>query len=154
VQVKDMAVHFEGTIIGKKHDSRGYVLSIVVQPDDIPEAILRDYISTRYMIAMVRIGDDELPVAHESTIREHKALAMSHTLCRDQKFQHWMFTNYSDASDYLGEMSDEDRVTKILYRLLDIESRSELKNNKTAMERFFELVDEFKWDKPRGDPWD
>ena len=55
-------IQFEGIKTGLKQSKDGYMLSLAVHPDDLPDNLIRDFVGARYMVVMVRIGDDEQPV--------------------------------------------------------------------------------------------
>ena len=39
-----------------KQDRTGYVLTLSLHPDDVPDEILRDFVGARYQVVMVRLG--------------------------------------------------------------------------------------------------
>ena len=58
------ALQFEAVKIALKQDRSGYVLTLNLHPDEIPDELLRDFVGSRYGVAMVRINDDETPVIY------------------------------------------------------------------------------------------
>jgi len=52
-----MALQFEARKVALKQDRTGYVLTISIHPDEIPEELLRDFVGSRYGCALVRIQD-------------------------------------------------------------------------------------------------
>ena len=54
-----MAMQFECRKVALKQDRSGFVLTLSIHPDEIPEELLRDFVGSRYGVAMVRIQDDE-----------------------------------------------------------------------------------------------
>ena len=51
-----MPLQFEARKIALKQDRTGFVLTLSMHPDEVPEEILRDFVGTRYGCALVRIS--------------------------------------------------------------------------------------------------
>jgi len=54
-----MPLQFECRKVALKQDRTGFVLTLALHPDEIPEELLRDFVGSRYGCVMVRIQDDE-----------------------------------------------------------------------------------------------
>lgn len=120
-----MPLQFEARKVALKQDRTGYVLTLSLHPDEIPDELLRDFVGARYACAMVRIQDDESPTPYENRVQK------AAILCKRENF--WEFfsvTNENEAAD-------------ALCRYLGIESRAELNGNKAAQEAFDKLVKEY-----------
>ena len=135
---------FEALCMAFKKDGPGWSITLRVQnrdlfhPDGMPFQILTDQLgSGRYMIAMVKIGEDEQPVTPKSVSEGETAVAAAGRLCRNEKFQ----TFLRDIGAAV-EVS-EDGAKLALYDHCRIASRSQLKDNKPARDMFFDLVKEF-----------
>jgi len=113
-----MALQFEARKIALKQDRNGFILTLAIHPDELPEEMFRDFVGARYGCAMVRIEDDESAKSYNNRVQR---AAM---LCRDMSFQEW-----------LGVASEEEAAINLCLRL-GIESRSELNGNRKAQERF------------------
>ena len=50
---------FEGVKVAIKQDKTGYVLTLSIHPDEIPDEVLRDFVGSRYQVVMVRLNTDE-----------------------------------------------------------------------------------------------
>jgi hypothetical protein len=120
-----MPLQFEARKVALKQDRSGYVLTLSLHPDEIPEELLRDFVGSRYACALVRINDDETPVEYKN--RTQKAAI----LCKDEGFQ-----AFSGAHS-------EDEAAEMLCKHLGISSRSELNGNMTAAAAFDELVKKY-----------
>lgn len=118
-------LNFEGVKVGLKQDKTGYVLTLSMHPDDIPDELIRDFVGARYQVVMVRIGDNEQPISAEMYAGD-KAIRIAGWLCREPKF--WKFLHHDDR--IIDE--DEEEATEWLRSYLDIQSRSELKTNREA----------------------
>jgi len=141
------AFHVEAKLHAFRKTQDGVVVSFVVSPIDMPQALALDPLGTRYMLALCAIGDDELPVspaspaAHvaekgDSTTvasvvkpageprdrRPWETLSPSQQagiLCSDRGFQKF-------ASEKTGWACDEEDAAAWLRAELDITSRKEL----------------------------
>lgn len=134
-------IQFEGVKVALKQDKTGYVLTLSMHPDDIPEDLLRDFVGARYQVVMVRIGADESPLNREEFVGD-KYVRTAGLLCRDPKF--WRYL-YDDGQIFEEE---EEMATDWLRNYLDIQSRSELKTNEPARILFNKLMKEFnEWNK-------
>lgn len=120
-----MALQFEGRKVALKQDRSGFVLTLSIHPDEIPEELMRDFVGARYACALVRIQDDESPTPYNNRVQT------AAILCKRENF--WAF---------LG-VGGEDKAAEALCRYLGIESRAELNGNKVAQARFDEMVQEY-----------
>ena len=58
-------IQFEGIKTSLRQTKDGYSLTLSVHPDDLPDDLMRDFVGSRYMVVMVRIGDNEQPLNRE-----------------------------------------------------------------------------------------
>jgi hypothetical protein len=130
-------LQFEGVKVALKQDKTGYVLTLSLHPDDIPEELLRDFVGARYQVVMVRVGADEGPLNREAEFIGEKYVRTAGLLCRDPKF--WKYL-YDDGQIFEEE---EEMATDWLRHYLNITSRSELKTNEPARILFSKLLKEF-----------
>jgi hypothetical protein len=121
-----MALQFEARKVALKQDRTGYVLTLSLHPDEIPEELLRDFVGARYGCALVRIQDDESPTEYSNRVQQ------AGMLCRSEDFQ-----------NFFGEL-DEASTAAELCKRCGISSRSELNGNKQAQQLFDDIVMEFK----------
>jgi hypothetical protein len=120
-----VALQFEARKVALKQDRTGYVLTLSLHPDEIPVELLRDFVGARYAVAVVRIQDNEEPVAYNNRVKQ------AGILCKSKQF--WNFCS----------VDCEDDAAKYVCVECGIESRSELNGNKRAQELFDELVKEY-----------
>ena len=127
-------VQFEAVKISMTQSSDGVVLKLAIHPDDLSAKLFADYVGSRYMVAMVKILDDEQPESKPDDIQRLKDSCCA--LCRNDKFQSWLLrdqdieVNENNAVIYLREQ-------------LSISSRSELTTNKNARAAFNDMREEF-----------
>ena len=130
-----MALQFEARKIALKQDRTGFVLTLVLHPDEVPVEILRDFVGARYACALVRIQDDESPTQYTNRV------AKAGMLCRDPDFQEFLLCdNETDAAH-------------MLCKRCGIESRTELYGNATAQTSFDRLVASYEKKKVNDDPF-
>jgi len=130
------ALQFECRKVALKQDRTGYVLTVVIHPDEIPEELLRDFVGSRYGVAMVRIADDESAVPYQNRVMQ------AGMLCRTREFQYWL------KETKLLERISEDEAINALYKLCVINSRTELNGNADAQKKFEEMVNDYdRWKK-------
>lgn len=120
-----MALQFEARKVALKQDRTGYVLTLSLHPDEIPEELLRDFVGARYACALVRIQDDESPTPYENRVQK------AAILCKTIEFM-----------DFIGALS-EDMAARKLCQACGITSRSELNGNVEAQQKFDDLVKDY-----------
>jgi hypothetical protein len=117
-----MALQFEVRKVALKQDRTGFILTLCIHPDEIPEELLRDFVGARYGCALVRIQDDESPTEYNNRVQQ------AAILCKRENFWH-----------FIGA-TGEGEAAAVLCDMLEIESRAELNGNKRAQELFDDLV--------------
>ena len=130
-----MALQFEARKVALKQDRTGFVLTLAIHPDEIPEELLRDFVGARYGCALVRIQDDESPTQYNNRVQK------AGMLCRDPSF--WEFL---DADSEITAANE-------LCRRCGIESRTELHGNEHAKQIFDSLIKEYEDFKYGDDPF-
>jgi hypothetical protein len=120
-----MPLQFEARKVALKQDRTGYILTLSLHPDEIPEELLRDFVGARYGCALVRIQDDESATPYINRVSK------AGMLCRLPPFQ-----------DFL-EANSEDHAASVLCKRLGIASRAELNGNSLAQIAFDDLLKEY-----------
>jgi hypothetical protein len=133
----DDAVNFEAVKLSVTQDKNGYVLKLSIHPNDVPESLLRDWVGARYVVAMVRTGDDGSVIPNPEAEKARKIVTMAAMLCARQEFQIWLVNNG------LADDISEDHAAAALRKHLNITSRADLKVNAGARDKFMRLVNEF-----------
>lgn len=136
--IRDAAIHFEAVKISLKQDKSGFILTTAIHPNDVPESLLRDWVGSRYMVAMVKMDDEDKPIEPPEVAEGKKAVQMAGAMCRERKFQDFLVENCGalDAS--------EESAAEALCEVLGINSRTELRKDAAARKQFHEIVDQFK----------
>jgi hypothetical protein len=130
--------NFEAVKVAIKQDKSGYVLTLSIHPDDVPEEILRDFVGARYQFVAVRLNDDQTPYP-----RKNGVISAAGILCRSPAFWDWLTE--------LGEITErtEEQAVEALHRICGINSRSELTTPERQQE-IDSMVIEFKrWQKDK-----
>jgi len=120
-----MALQFEARKVALKQDRTGFVLTLGLHPDEIPEELVRDFVGARYACALVRIQDDESPTEYDNRVKK------AGMLCRKHSFQEYL------------EVNTEDEAAAELCKRCGIESRTELHGNAQAKTTFDSIVREY-----------
>jgi hypothetical protein len=130
-------LQFEGVKIAMKQDKSGYVLTLSVHPDEVPEPLLRDFVGARYQVVMVRLNGEERPINRDAEY-SRDAVRTAGMLCRDPAFSIYLYES--------GLVFEKTEMAAIqwLKEELDIESRSELSENFMAAEKLKVIAQEFK----------
>lgn len=135
-------IQFEAIKTALKQTKDGYGLSLAVHPEDLPEDLMRDFVGSRYMVVMVRIGDNEQPVNRELEFPGDHAVKMAGMMCRDSDF--WKWIKLKTGAD----VTSEKECAQWLSEFLNIQSRKELKENQEVREVFNKYRKEFEtWKK-------
>lgn len=128
-----MALQFEARKVALKQDRTGFMLTVSIHPDDLPEELFRDFVGSRYAFAVVRIQDDESPTEY------HNRVQKAGMICKSEAFQAFIGSN--------SEAAAADKLCK----LCGIESRTELHGNAQAKDKFDRLVQS--WEESINDPF-
>jgi hypothetical protein len=129
-------LQFESVKVALKQDKTGYVLTLCLHPDEIPEELLRDYVGARYQVVMVRLSTDETPM-DRGEFDGQKAIRVAGLLCRDPVFWDWLHEDTQIIE------AKEEEATPWLRDFLGVSSRSELKVNREARDRLEQLHKDF-----------
>ena len=128
---------FEAKKIALKQTKDGHVLTLAIHPDESPDEILRDFVGSRYMVVMVRLGDDEKPVNREEYAGA-QLVKLAGMLCRDKDFWQYLYEN--------GDLYEQNEVacTDWLKATLAVESRSEIKTDQISQNTLKEIYANYK----------
>jgi hypothetical protein len=127
-------LQFEAVKVAFKQDKNGYILTLCIHPDEVPEDLLRSYVGAVYQVVMVRLDHNADP---QEEFESDKAVKTAGMLCRDPKF--WEFL-HEDSQIFTATEKD---AADWLRDFLEIQSRAELKDNAEARIRLDSLHKEF-----------
>jgi len=129
-------LQFEAVKIAMKQDKEGYVLTLRVHPDEVPDALFRDFVGARYQTVMVRLNGVDKPMSQDDLL-SRDLIRLAGIICRESSFADWLF-----IQDLIPQPSEQNAV-EWLRAELDIQSRSELKDNAKARGRFVQINSEY-----------
>lgn len=142
-EVREAAVHFEAVKTSMSQSKQGTILRLALHPNEVPPSLHTDWVGSRYMVAMVKLDDEDQPQMSDQQRETERLIASAGMLCRNLDFARFLF----DADTLLGVPNDESerekRVADSLRDILGVESRSEMRTNSVARERFKNMVEEF-----------
>jgi hypothetical protein len=128
--------NFEAVKVALKQDKTGFVLTLSMHPDEVPEEILRDFVGARYQVVMVRLNADERPMNREQD-HGHDPVRMAGILCRELAFHKFLY----DGGHIF--MANEEEATNWLKEYLGVESRTEIKDDANAQQKLRGIYQEF-----------
>lgn len=136
-EVRDNAINFEAVKIGlSQTDKSGVILRLSIHPHDVPTEVLTDALGSRYVVAMVRLNDQDEVETRQNEQAIQRLIASCGLLCREVDFQ-----------AFLGVENEDDAVESIR-KQCGIKSRSEFRDNVSAREAFKRIREEYKlWTK-------
>ena len=120
-----------------KQDRTGYVLTLSVHPDEVPDEILRDFVGARSQVVMVRLNGNDQPMIREQEYAPDP-VKIAGILCRDVDFHRFLVE--------IGNIAEANEKSTIdwMRNELGIASRTELKTNTDAARHLFAINEEFK----------
>lgn len=128
--------NFEAVKVALKQDKTGYILTLCIHPDEVPDEVLRDFVGARYQVVMVRLKEDETPMNRDQDL-SRDSIRIAGILCRDKTF--WRFLK--EAGQVLDE-SEQDAIDWLKHEL-GVNSRSEIPKSQIAVNRLISIRQEF-----------
>jgi len=125
------ALQFEAVKIALKQDRTGFVLTLNIHPDEIPQELMRDFVGARYGVAMVRIQNNETATNYDNRVKK------SGILGRSKRFHLWL------KQDCRLTIDGEDDAVDAIHSICGVKSRTELNGNQEAQNKFDEMVADY-----------
>ena len=139
--IRGSALSFEGVKVSMSQDKNGIILRLNVHPNDCPKELHTDWVGTRYMIAMVRLNDDDTP-DDRGYVDIQKIIASAGLLCRNDGFYEYLYETYQMKYVLIpSEMENE--CVEVLKKVCNIKSRTEFRDNEAARKKFEALRSDF-----------
>jgi hypothetical protein len=118
------STHCEAKKHGYRQTQDGIVVSFVLHPNEVPDDLALAALGTRYMLALVRIGDDETPQSPKAKQppRPFASLPRSQQagiLCGDETFRRWV-------SGQKGRNTSGEAIREFVLNRCKVNSRREL----------------------------
>ncbi len=146
-EIKQAAIHFEAIKVSMNQNKEGMALRLSIHPNDCPQELLSDWVGTRYMVAMVRLTDDDRPDTREDQREIERMITSAGMLCRNEDFYQFMFER--SLCDFATEQEEmEKECVEGLKKVCGIKSRADLRSDVSARKMFEYVREEFKqWKK-------
>ena len=138
-KIKDAILNVEVKKAFLRQNKDGYTLGFILHPSDLPGALMRAPVGTRYQVALVEIGDDEQPVVPREVHVAKKLVAVAGEMCRVPEFQVWLKPDLVHAPEEFREKL----ASAELRDQLNVESRADLEHDEVAQQRFRILLDQY-----------
>jgi hypothetical protein len=153
--IKDAAVHFEAVKTSMSQSKAGTILRLAIHPNEVPANLHTDWVGSRYMVAMVKLNEQDEPEISVEQREVDKLIASAGMLCRNPSFVEFLHANnittYDPTGKYPTLTPDENGVAEALRNYLGVTSRADMKTNSQAREKFKSLSEEFtKWKQGRS----
>lgn len=129
-------LQFEAVKVAMKQDKTGIVLTLNIHPDEVPESLMRDYVGARYQVVMVRLNGEDKPMNRDHEY-SRDPVRTAGILCRDKQFAQYLF-----EKEEIFEKKEAD-VIEWLKGEIDIESRTELKEDQQKAKKFWSIYEEY-----------
>ena len=129
-------LQFEAVKVALKQDKTGIILTLNVHPDDLPIELVKDFVGSRYQVVMVRLADDNRPMNRDMEYGRDPVRTAG-ILCRDKDFASYLFEH-----NHIFE-NTEAAVIDWLKQELDIQSRTELKEDPAKARHLYQIKQEF-----------
>lgn len=136
-------LQFEAVKIAMKQDKTGIILTLNIHPDELPTDLMRDFVGARYQVVMVRLNDENRPMSRDAEY-SRDPVRTAGILCRDPQFAHYLF-----SGGLIFEAKEAD-VIEWLKGELDIESRTELKEDQQKAKKFWAIYEDYQRWKPNA----
>tara|TARA_R100000963_G_C4645621_1_gene109930 strand:+ start:2131 stop:2595 length:465 start_codon:yes stop_codon:yes gene_type:complete len=137
--VRDVALKFEAVKVSMSQTKDGIILRLAVHPHDCPPDLHLDWVGSRYMVAMVKLNDQDEIDTTNASIKGEKLFKQFSAICRDDDFVNFFKNIIADSDQTLSEKE----IANSIKEHLDIPSRTELKKNIKVQKKFEELLEGF-----------
>ena len=129
-------LQFEAVKIAMKQDKSGIILTLNIHPDELPIDLMRDFVGARYQVVMVRLNDENKPMSRDAEY-SRDPVRTAGILCRDKQFAQYLFDK-----EQIFEKKEDD-VIEWLKGEVDINSRTELKEDQQKARKFWAIYEEY-----------
>ena len=147
IEPKEAAFHFEAVKTSMSQSKAGTILRLAIHPNVVQAYLHTDWVGSRYMVAMVKLNEQDEPEISVEQREVDKLIASAGMLCRNPSFVEFLheknITTYDPTGKFPTLTPDENGVAEALRNYLGITSRSDFRNNSQAREQFKNLSQEF-----------
>ena len=136
--VKEIALNFEAVKVSMSQDKNGTNLRLCIHPDDVPQELHQHWVGSRYMVAMVKLNDENEPELSEDQIRKQRLFKSAIMVCKEESF--WSYMADTNPFSLDSKINSEEGCAKHLRDRLGISSRSDLKKDNDALTKFENML--------------
>lgn len=140
--VKDLALKFESVKVRMSQDRNGTNLHLCIHPNDVPHQLHKDHVGSRYMVAMVKVDDEDMPVITDEQRKKERLMKSAIMVCKEESF--WMYMEDTSPFEEDLRVNSEEACAILLRDRLGIKSRSDLKTNDVALKKFENLLMDYR----------
>ena len=141
--IRDAAVHFEAVKTSMSQSKQGTILRLAIHPNEVPPSLHTDWVGSRYMVALVKLDDQDQPEIPEERRVTERMIASAGMLCRNPDFAKFLFEQDMLVGVPKDDADRENLVADVIRDHLGIQSRTEFHTNSIAREGFKKLQEEF-----------
>ena len=136
--VKELALNFEAVKVSMSQDKNGTNLRLCIHPDDVPQELHQHWVGSRYMVAMVKLNDEDKPELSEDQVKKQRLFKSAVMVCKENTF--WDYLADTNPFSLDIKINSEDSCADELRKRIGIDSRSELKTNEVALKKFESIL--------------
>lgn len=141
--IRNAAMNFEAVKVSMSQDKNGIILRLNVHPNDCPKELHTDWVGTRYMVAMVKLQDDDT-VDDRGYVAVGKMIASAGMLCRNADFHSFLSSMGAVIPGETDPTRMEMECIEAIHAICGITSRTEFRENEKARNEFEALRQSFK----------
>ena len=97
-EVRKNAMNFEAVKVSMSQNKEGVILRLSVHPNDCPPDLHTDWVGSRYVVAMVKLNDQDEIETREQEQAIQRLISSCGLLCRDPDFQSYLGVDGEDAA--------------------------------------------------------
>ena len=142
-KIKEAAINFEAVKTSMSQSKQGTILRLALHPNEVPPSLHTDWVGSRYVVAMVKLNDEDEPEISEQQRELDTLVASAGALCRNLDFGKFLFDLDIVIACPTDDAEREDIVASSLRHYLGLESRADIRTNSKAREMFKNLREEF-----------
>lgn len=136
-EISEAAIAFEAVKTSLSQTKDGVILRLAIHPNDLPTALIQDWVGTRYMVGMARVNDEGEIEPGDFLRRANTAIRSAGMLCRNERF--WRYLSHLSGAP----VPDETAAQNTLRDQIGVTSRTEFRTDKDALEAYESLRADF-----------
>ena len=98
IEPKEAAFHFEAVKTSMSQSKAGTILRLAIHPNEVPANLHTDWVGSRYMVAMVKLNEQDEPEISVEQREVDKLIASAGMLCRNPSFVEFLHAKRGPSS--------------------------------------------------------